>query len=110
MYFCFVIAKKLTKMEDLSKWSVDRLIKLHTLFASPNKDVFKVSIEYENKQAEIKHLIQTKLRLNHYDTSVILNYERLHKEKENEYYYEKAGDRFELKMRQRKGKPGAKYE
>ena len=45
-------------MKDLSTWSVDRLIQLHTDMAAVNKDLFKVSGNFYQKQESIRILIE----------------------------------------------------
>ena len=41
-------------MEDLSTWSVDRLIQLHTDMDALDKDLFKVSRNFYQKQESIR--------------------------------------------------------
>ena len=47
-------------MEDLSIWSIDHLIQLHTDMAAVNKDLFKVSGNFYQKQESIRILIEQK--------------------------------------------------
>ena len=53
-------------MEDFSTWSVDRLIQLHTDMAAVNKDLFKVSAKFYERQLCI--LIEKKLGITRADT------------------------------------------
>ena len=64
-------------MEDLSTWSVDRLIQLHTDMDAVNKDLFKVSRNIYQKQESICILIEQKLDITRADTLAILNGKRL---------------------------------
>ena len=50
-------------MEDFSTWSVDRLIQLHTDMAAVNKDLFKVSAKFYERQENLRILIEKKLRI-----------------------------------------------
>ena len=64
-------------MEDLSTWSVDRLIQLHTDMDAVDKDLFKVSRNFYQKQESIRILIEQKLDITRADTHAILNGKRL---------------------------------
>ena len=69
-------------MEDLSTWSVDRVIQLHTDMAAVNKDLFIVSGNFYQKQECIRILIEQKLGIMRADTLAILNGKRLKEENE----------------------------
>ena len=76
-------------MEDLSTWSVDRLIQLHTDMAAVNKDLFKVSGNFYQKQESIRMLIEQKLDITRADTLAILNGKRLKEENERSFFMSK---------------------
>ena len=86
-------------MEDLSIWSIDHLIQLHTDMAAVNKDLFKVSGSFYQKQESIRILIEQKLDITGADTLCILNGKRLKEENES-FFYEQEKKRFdEIKKR-----------
>ena len=45
-------------MEDLSTWSVDHVIQLHTDMGAVNKDLFKVSAKFYERQENLRILIE----------------------------------------------------
>ena len=88
-------------MEDLSTWSVDCLIQLHTDMAAVNKDLFKVSGNFYQKQESIRILIEQKLDITHADTLAILNGKKLKEESERSFFYEQERKRVDEIIKKR---------
>ena len=87
------VAESRIKMEDLSTWSVDHLIQLHTDMDAVNKDLFKVSGNFYQKQESIRILIEQKLDITRADMLLILNGKRLKEENERSFFYEQERER-----------------
>ena len=84
------VAESRIKMEDLSTWSDDHLIQLHTDMDAVNKDLFKISGNFYQKQESIHILIEQKLDIMCADTLAILNGKRLKEENERSFFYEQG--------------------
>ena len=88
-------------MEDLSTWSVDHLIQLHTDMDALNKDLFKVSRNFYQKQESIHILIEQKLDIMRADTLAMLNEKRLKEENERNFFYEQERKRVDEIIKKR---------
>ena len=80
-------------MEDVSTWSVDHLIQLYTDMAAVNKDLFKVSGNFYQKQESIRILIEQKLDITCADMLAIFNGKRLKEENERSFFYKQERKR-----------------
>ena len=69
--------------------------------AAVNKDLFKISCNFYQKQESIRILIEEKLGITRADTLAILNGKRLKEENEKSFFYEQERKRVEEIIKKR---------